>query len=100
MSEHIIMDEVALHRCIVRLSHEIEERCEGLENVVLLGMKAGGGAVARRIADYFARSQDTLVPCAIRAKRRSRAWKRSSVWGGLRAFSCSCSSTAAGANFP
>ena len=64
MSEHIIMDEVALHRCIVRLSHEIEERCEGLENVVLLGMKAGGGAVARRIADYFARSQDTLVPCA------------------------------------
>ena len=58
------MDENGLHRTIVRLSHEIEERCEGLHDVVLVGVKRGGEIVARRICDYLARSAGITVPCA------------------------------------
>ena len=60
----VIMDAAGLHRTVVRLSHEIEERCEGLEHVVLVGVKRGGEVVARRIADYFARAEGVEVPCA------------------------------------
>ena len=60
----VIMDGAGLHRTVVRLSHEIEERCEGLSDVVLIGVKRGGEVLARRIADYFARAEGVAVPCA------------------------------------
>ncbi len=58
-----IMDSIGLRRTIIRLAHEIEERSEGFENVVLVGVKHGGEAVANRLKDYFAKAQGITVPC-------------------------------------
>lgn len=58
-----IMDSASLHRTVIRLSHEIEERNEGLEHVVLIGVKRGGEVIARRISEYFFKSQGAKVPC-------------------------------------
>ncbi len=63
MAEHEIMDEAAIGRTVRRLAHEIEERCEGLRDVVLVGVKRGGEVVANRLAAYFA-SEGEEVPCA------------------------------------
>ncbi len=60
----VIMDAEGMRRTIVRLSHEIEERNEGLQNVVLVGVKRGGEIVARRIAAAIAASGRGNVPCA------------------------------------
>jgi pyrimidine operon attenuation protein/uracil phosphoribosyltransferase len=59
-----LMDELGLHRTVIRLSHEIEERCEGLHDVVLVGVKRGGEVVARRVAEYFFNSAGVTLPCA------------------------------------
>lgn len=59
----VILDKVGLARMIVRLSHEIEERNEGTEGVCLLGIKRGGEAVARRVAEAFA-ARGVFVPYA------------------------------------
>ena len=60
----VILDADGLRRSLVRLSHEIEERCEGFENVVLVGVKRGGEVVARRLQALIAASGRGEVPCA------------------------------------
>ncbi len=60
----VIMDQSGLKRAVVRLSHEIGERNEGFERVVLVGVKRGGEVVAKRIAAYLSRSEGISVPCA------------------------------------
>ncbi len=60
----IIMDGAGLARTIKRLSHEIVERNEGFENLVLVGVKRGGEVVAKRIQNEIARSESVLLPCA------------------------------------
>ncbi len=60
----VIMDGKGLHRTVVRLSHEIEERNEGFHDVVLIGVKRGGEVVARRIAEYVMRTEGLALPCA------------------------------------
>lgn len=60
----VILDEESLARTLVRLSHEIEERNEGLDNVVLVGVRRGGEVVARRLAALIARTGRGEVPCA------------------------------------
>ncbi len=60
----VIMDGMGLHRTVVRLSHEIDERNEGFRDVVLVGVKRGGEIVAKRIRDYVLRSEEISLPCA------------------------------------
>lgn len=60
----VIMDADGMRRTLVRLSHEIEERCEGLDNVVLIGVKCGGEVIARRIQKLIAASGRGDLPCA------------------------------------
>lgn len=60
----VIMDGMGLHRTVVRLSHEIDERNEGFRDVVLVGVKRGGEIVAKRIRDYVLRSEGISLPCA------------------------------------
>ncbi len=60
----ILMDAMGLHRTIIRLSHEIEERNEGLEEIVLVGVKRCGEIVAKRIQTYFRNSSGVELPCA------------------------------------
>ena len=63
MQQSVIMDASRLHRTVIRLSHEIAERNEGMEEVVLIGVKRGGEVVALRIRDYFAKAYGQSVPC-------------------------------------
>ena len=46
-----IMDEQAIVRAVTRISHEILERNEGVDNVVILGIHRRGADLARRLAD-------------------------------------------------
>lgn len=49
-----IMDESALKRSLVRISHEILERNSGSANVVLVGIKTRGVPLARAISQNLA----------------------------------------------
>ena len=60
----VIMDAEGMARTLRRLSHEIEERNEGLDGVVLVGVKRGGEVIARRLCALIAASGRGDVPCA------------------------------------
>ena len=50
-----IMDEAALGRALMRLSHEITEKNRGAEGLCLVGIKRRGEPLARRIAENIER---------------------------------------------
>ena len=57
-----LMDEAALNRALMRISHEIVEKNKGAENVVLVGIRRRGGPIAERIRDNIRRIEATDVP--------------------------------------
>ena len=60
----VILDEKGLKRTIVRLFHEIEEKNEGFEKVMLIGVKRGGEIVANRLKEEIRASTGIELPCA------------------------------------
>ena len=58
-----LMDEAALGRALMRISHEITEKNKGVENVVLVGIRRRGEPIAQRIRDNIKKIEDTEVPC-------------------------------------
>ena len=58
-----IMDEAALNRALMRISHEITEKNRGVDGVVLVGIRRRGEPIARRIRENIARIEETEVPC-------------------------------------
>lgn len=58
-----IMDDVAMGRALMRISHEINEHNRGVENVVLVGIRRRGEPIAERIRGNIRRIEDKLVPC-------------------------------------
>ena len=46
-----IMDEAALRRAVMRISHEIIEKNNGIENVCLVGIRRRGVPLAKSIAE-------------------------------------------------
>ena len=58
-----IMDEAALNRAVVRISHEILEKNKGTENIVLVGIKRRGVYLAEMIRDNIRRIESADVPC-------------------------------------
>ncbi len=58
-----LMDEAALNRALMRISHEITEKNKGVENVVLVGIRRRGEPIAQRIRDNIRKIEDTEVPC-------------------------------------
>ena len=58
-----ILDEAALGRALMRISHEIAEHNKGGENVVLVGIRRRGEPIARRIAANIAKTEGVEVPC-------------------------------------
>ncbi|MBO4472666.1 MAG: bifunctional pyr operon transcriptional regulator/uracil phosphoribosyltransferase PyrR [Clostridia bacterium] len=59
----VLMDEAALTRALVRISHEILERNKGTEDLVLLGIKTRGVPMAERIRANIAQIEGREVPC-------------------------------------
>jgi len=57
-----ILDEAAVLRALKRISHEILEKNNGPENVVLVGIKRRGVPIAKIIADNIKQIENTEVP--------------------------------------
>ena len=57
-----LMDEAALSRALMRISHEIVEKNKGAENLVLVGIRRRGGPIAERIRDNIRRIEERDVP--------------------------------------
>ena len=60
-----LMDEAALCRAITRISHEIIEKNNGLDDVVLVGIQRRGVIMANRIRDNFENIEGIKVPMGI-----------------------------------
>jgi pyrimidine operon attenuation protein/uracil phosphoribosyltransferase len=58
----VLLDEKAINRTLIRVSHEIIERNKGVEDLVLLGIKTRGYPLAKRIANYIKEIEGTEVP--------------------------------------
>ena len=58
-----IMDEAALGRALMRISHEIVEKNKGAENIVLVGIRRRGEGIARRIQQNIGRIEGVEPPC-------------------------------------
>ncbi len=56
-----IMGESEIRRALVRISHEIIEKNEGIKNLVLIGIKRRGDFIARRIADRIEKSAEKKI---------------------------------------
>jgi Pyrimidine operon attenuation protein/uracil phosphoribosyltransferase len=62
MEEKEIMNEKTVARVLTRLAHEIIERNEGVDKVVLVGIKTRGIYLADRLADRIASIESRQVP--------------------------------------
>ena len=58
-----IMDEAALGRALMRISHEISERNRGVDNVVLVGIRRRGEPISQRIRGNIHKIEDKDIPC-------------------------------------
>ncbi|MDD6795275.1 MAG: bifunctional pyr operon transcriptional regulator/uracil phosphoribosyltransferase PyrR [Clostridiaceae bacterium] len=57
-----LLDEKAIKRSLIRISHEIIERNKGVEDIVLLGIKRRGYPIAERIGKHIKQIEDVEVP--------------------------------------
>jgi pyrimidine operon attenuation protein/uracil phosphoribosyltransferase len=57
-----IMDSDDMRRAITRIAHEIVERNQGTQHVVLVGIRRRGLPLARRIADAIEQFEGVKVP--------------------------------------
>jgi pyrimidine operon attenuation protein/uracil phosphoribosyltransferase len=62
MEEKVIMDEKAISRALTRLAHEIIERNEGVDAVVVIGIKTRGIYLADRLVRRIAEIENRRVP--------------------------------------
>ena len=58
-----LMDEAAMSRALMRISHEITEKNKGVEDVVLIGIRRRGVPISERIRDNIKKIEDVTVPC-------------------------------------
>lgn len=62
---NVLMDEAAVERAIIRISHEIIEHNKGLDNIALIGIQRRGVSIAKKIRDYLESIENTKVPMGI-----------------------------------
>ena len=58
----LIMDEKAVNRAVVRITHEIIEKNRGVDNLVLVGIKTKGWPMAMKIKDMSREIEGVEVP--------------------------------------
>jgi len=59
--QRIVMDDVAIRRALMRIAHEVLERCEDLERLYLVAIPNGGVPLARQLAANFKQIADVDV---------------------------------------
>jgi pyrimidine operon attenuation protein/uracil phosphoribosyltransferase len=57
----VVMDDVAIRRALMRIAHEVLERCEDLENLYLVAIPNGGVPLARQLASNVKQIADVDV---------------------------------------
>jgi pyrimidine operon attenuation protein/uracil phosphoribosyltransferase len=62
---HELMDEAAMSRALIRISHEIVERNDGLDNVAIIGIQKRGVPLAMRIRKLLEEIEGVKVPMGI-----------------------------------
>lgn len=60
-----LMDEQAMSRALTRIAHEIVERNNGIENVILVGIRTRGVPLAYKIRDKIADAYSVNIPVGI-----------------------------------
>ena len=58
-----LMDEPAMNRALMRISHEIVEKNKGADNIVLVGILRRGEPLSKRIQFDIERIENISVPC-------------------------------------
>lgn len=58
-----IMDESAIRRALMRLSHEIVEKNKGAKNIVFVGIRRRGEPLSRLLRDNILGIEGVSVPC-------------------------------------
>ncbi len=58
-----LMDEAAVGRALMRLSHEIAERNRGAEDICIVGIRRRGEPLAERIRDNIEKIEGVRAPC-------------------------------------
>lgn len=58
-----IMDQPAMKRALMRLSHEITEKNKGVDNVCLIGIHRRGEPIANQIRENISLIEGTEIPC-------------------------------------
>lgn len=61
----VLMDEAAIERAIIRISHEIIEHNKGLDGIALIGIQRRGVSIAKKIRDYLESIENIKVPMGI-----------------------------------
>jgi pyrimidine operon attenuation protein/uracil phosphoribosyltransferase len=62
MARSRVMDAADLRRALTRIAHEIVERNQGLDDVVVIGLQTGGVPLAARLADALRQVEGVEVP--------------------------------------
>lgn len=57
-----LMDSVAVDRALTRISHEIIEKNDGVENLCLIGIKTRGVPIAHRLAEKIFHFENVEIP--------------------------------------
>jgi pyrimidine operon attenuation protein/uracil phosphoribosyltransferase len=60
-----LLDDKAINRSLIRISHEIIEKNKGVENVALVGIKTRGVPLANRIAKYIESFENVKVDVGV-----------------------------------
>ena len=58
----VVMDDKTIKRTLIRMSHEIIERYQGVENVALVGIRRRGVPLAREIAHIIEQVEGVTLP--------------------------------------
>ena len=64
-TQSVLMDEAAIDRAIIRISHEIVEKNAGLDKIALIGIQRRGVPMAKRIREYLEQIEGVKVPLGI-----------------------------------
>lgn len=57
-----LLDQNAIRRSLIRISHEIIERNKGVENIVFIGIERRGVPIAQRIAKEISKIEGQEIP--------------------------------------
>ena len=59
-----LLDDKAIKRSLIRISHEIIEKNKGVNDVVLIGIKRRGYPLAERLSEFIEKFEGVKIPVA------------------------------------